>query len=241
MSSRADWSVAGSRRWWARAVDLKQELSRFRRIRARLRDSEPLSRLYLFSCRSKCRPAEEIQVGRPLRFIPENSDGVLIEVSCRTLEALPLLRPSRRLNEIAVGVIGRALEISPLGICGFSFLSSHYHMLLSVDDQQQLSCFMEHLQSNLSRPPLRRDRGERRARGAVGEVEVRAGERHEGRAGREPLRVAGSARGARPGRGRSPGRVLVQQDERMGGSAPRRRFRYLRLRDPVPRRARARR
>ena len=90
-------------------------------------------------------------MSRPLRFVPENRDGVLVEVSCRTLEAMPMLRPSRRLNEIIVGVIGRALEVSPVGLCGLSCLSTHYHALLVVDDQQSLTRFMAHFQSNLAR------------------------------------------------------------------------------------------
>lgn len=90
-------------------------------------------------------------MGRRLRFIPENQDGVLVEVSCRTIRALALMRPSRRLREITIGVLGRALEISPLEVCALSCLSNHYHALLVVHDQQQLTRFMHHFQSNLAR------------------------------------------------------------------------------------------
>ncbi len=59
-------------------------------------------------------------MGRPARFIPENKNGVLVEVTCRTIGARALLVPSpdpRRFNEVVVGVLGRALEVSPLELC----------------------------------------------------------------------------------------------------------------------------
>ncbi len=59
-------------------------------------------------------------MGRPARFIPENKNGVLVEVTCRTIGGRALLVPSpdpRRFNEVVVGVMGRALEVSPLELC----------------------------------------------------------------------------------------------------------------------------
>jgi REP element-mobilizing transposase RayT len=90
-------------------------------------------------------------MGRRLRFLPDNDDGVLVEVSCRTIRALALLRPSRRMREITVGVLGRAREVSPVEVCAFSCLSNHYHGLLVVRDQQELTRFMHHFQGNLAR------------------------------------------------------------------------------------------
>ena len=37
---------------------------------------------------------------RKRRFIPENKDGVLVEISCRTIGGLAMLRPSRKLPEV---------------------------------------------------------------------------------------------------------------------------------------------
>ncbi len=90
-------------------------------------------------------------MGRKRRSLPDNDDGILVEVSCRTIGGLALLRPSRKLPEITAGVIGRALEISPLEVAAFSCLSNHYHGLLIVDDQQSLSRFMDHLQGTSPR------------------------------------------------------------------------------------------
>ena len=59
-------------------------------------------------------------MGRPARYIPENKTGVLVEVSCRCIGGRALLTPGPnpfKFNEIVAGVIGRALEISPLDLC----------------------------------------------------------------------------------------------------------------------------
>ena len=88
---------------------------------------------------------------RKRRSIPENDDGVLVEVSCRTVGGLPLMRPCRKLSEITAGVIGRALEVSPLEISALSFLGTYYHLLAVVEDQQCLSRFMAHVQCNLAK------------------------------------------------------------------------------------------
>jgi len=77
-------------------------------------------------------------MARPLRFIPENSAGVLVEVSCRTIEALPLLRPSRRLNEIAAGVIGRALEIGPGDGALIVGLAGIYQAVTGIDSSAEM-------------------------------------------------------------------------------------------------------
>ena len=115
-------------------------------------------------------------MGRPVRYIPENQNGVLVEVTSRVIGARALLTPSpnpRRFNEVVVGVIGRALEVSPLELCSAVFLANHLHCLCVVRDQQQLSRFMHHLGCNLSKEiggRLRKWRGvfwERRYDGIV--------------------------------------------------------------------------
>jgi hypothetical protein len=88
-------------------------------------------------------------MSRRLRFIPD--DGALVEVTTRTLHSRYLLRSSRELDEIIVGVLGRAQRLYEVRICGYLFLSSHYHLLLAVDDARQLSLFMAYVNSNLAR------------------------------------------------------------------------------------------
>ena len=86
---------------------------------------------------------------RPLRWIPE--DGALVEVTCRTVHGRLLLRPSRNLNEIVVGILARAKRMFEMKICSLIFTSNHYHMLLWVKDAEQLANFMGYVNSNLAR------------------------------------------------------------------------------------------
>jgi hypothetical protein len=79
-------------------------------------------------------------MSRHLRFVPEG--GALVEVTCRTIQGRLLLRPSQQLNNIILGVLGRAQERYPLEIVSFSFLSSHYHLLIWVRDARELALFM---------------------------------------------------------------------------------------------------
>jgi len=115
-------------------------------------------------------------MGRPARYIPENKDGVLVEVTGRVIGARALLVPSPdpdRFNEVVVGVMGRALEVSPLELCSAVWTANQWHGLCFVRDQQQLSRFMHHLAGNISKEiggRLRRWRGafwERRYDGIV--------------------------------------------------------------------------
>ncbi|MEM7354133.1 MAG: transposase [Acidobacteriota bacterium] len=93
-------------------------------------------------------------MGRPLRHIPENKDGVLVEVTGRVIGARALLLPTpspSRFNEIVVGLLGRAMEVSPVELCGCVVMANHWHVLLAVRDQQQLSRFMHHFAGNASK------------------------------------------------------------------------------------------
>lgn len=85
---------------------------------------------------------------RDLRFVPEEC---LVEVTCRTIQGRFLLRPSKRLNELIVGVIGRAQRLTGMKICAFVYMSNHCHFLLRPTDAQQLSRFMQYLNSNVAR------------------------------------------------------------------------------------------
>jgi REP element-mobilizing transposase RayT len=88
-------------------------------------------------------------MSRRLRFIPDH--GALVEVTCRALHSRLLFRPSPALNEIIVGALARAKSRYPVRICAFAFLSNHFHLLLDVDDAEQLSHFMGYFNSKLAR------------------------------------------------------------------------------------------
>ena len=57
-----------------------------------------------------------------MRYVPEG--GCLFEVTCRTQQGRFLLRPSPELNEIALGVLGRAQRLYPVSICGIVLMTS---------------------------------------------------------------------------------------------------------------------
>jgi len=88
-------------------------------------------------------------VGRSLRFVPPG--GALVEVTTRTIQGRPLLRPSPAVNEIVAGVLGHAQGRHPTEVCAFVFMSGHYHLLLNVSDAKQLADFMGYFNSNLAR------------------------------------------------------------------------------------------
>src|SRR6185436_11147290 len=88
-------------------------------------------------------------MARKLRFIPEG--GALVEVTCRTVQSRFLLRPSPELNEVILGVLGKAQSLYPIDLVAYVWLSNHFHLLLWVEDAQRLAKFMEYLNGNLAR------------------------------------------------------------------------------------------
>jgi REP element-mobilizing transposase RayT len=87
-------------------------------------------------------------VARPLRFL---LPGSLVEVTLRTLHGRLLLRPSSRVNDLIVGVIGRAQHKYGIKIHGLVVLSNHAHLLLSPESPQQLAAFMDYVAGNIAR------------------------------------------------------------------------------------------
>ena len=87
-------------------------------------------------------------VGRPLRFLPA---GAMVEVTMRTVHGRFLLRPSRPVNDLVVGVIGRAQRKYGMKIHALAVLSGHWHALLSPESPQQLAAFMDFVAGNMAR------------------------------------------------------------------------------------------
>src|SRR6185436_1413882 len=90
---------------------------------------------------------------RHIRFIPDN--GSLVEVTIRTFQSRFLLRPNPTLNQIIAGVLGRAQRRLGVLCHGVIFLSNHAHLLLTVNDADQLANFMEYINSNIAREVAR--------------------------------------------------------------------------------------
>ena len=92
-------------------------------------------------------------MARKLRHTPEG--GALFEVTCRTIQSRFLLRPGPLLNEIIIGALARAKKRYGPELVAFIFLSNHLHILIRVDDSQQLSRFMGYFLSKLAREVTR--------------------------------------------------------------------------------------
>src|SRR5216683_2871610 len=88
-------------------------------------------------------------MARKLRFVPHTR--TLISITCRTVQGRFLLRPGPQLNDIVLGVLGRAQRRYETTISAFSALSSHFHLLLVVDSASEAAVFMRYTKSKLAR------------------------------------------------------------------------------------------
>ncbi len=87
-------------------------------------------------------------MARRVRFV--SPQGSLVEVTVRTAQSEFLLRPSPSLNDLAGGVFGRAQAKVPVRVHAAIVMSSHFHLLLSVDDARQMADFMAYVDTNLA-------------------------------------------------------------------------------------------
>lgn len=88
-------------------------------------------------------------MSREPRFI-DNSSG-LVELTSRTLHGLHLLRPSARVNDLILGVLGRAQAKYEVPLHAFTFMSNHSHILATVRDPKQMSLFMGYFNGNVAK------------------------------------------------------------------------------------------
>jgi putative transposase len=88
-------------------------------------------------------------MSRRLRFIPDG--GALVEVTYRALHSRLLFRPSPELNQIILGTLARAKRRHGVRVCFFVCASNHLHLLLRVDDAQQLARFVGYFSSKLAK------------------------------------------------------------------------------------------
>ncbi len=86
---------------------------------------------------------------RKLRYVPENH--TLLSITNRTIQGRHLLRPGTRFNDIFLGVLGWAQRRHRMRIHAVTAMSSHYHLLLTADNAEQLAGFMRDFQSKLAR------------------------------------------------------------------------------------------
>jgi len=75
----------------------------------------------------------------------------LVHVTCRAIQGRYLFTPSQRLNDIALGVFGRAQRKHPIRICELVVMSTHIHLLVDLGSVERLADFMEYGCSKLAR------------------------------------------------------------------------------------------
>lgn len=88
-------------------------------------------------------------MGRRNRWIP--AANTLVSITYRTVQGRYLLRPSPELNDVVLGVFGRAQRLLPIDVCAVSVLSNHLHILVVADEAERVADFMEYVGSNLAR------------------------------------------------------------------------------------------
>ncbi len=82
------------------------------------------------------------------RYLPP---GWSVEITTSTINGFFLLPVTSHFARIFVGVLARAQEKHPVRIHPAVAASSHYHLILTPDDAEQLADFMEHVNGNLAR------------------------------------------------------------------------------------------
>ena len=88
-------------------------------------------------------------MARQLRYMPKAH--TVFEITSRTVQGRHLLRPSKVLNDLILGIIGRAMRLYGVRVYLFVFLSNHYHLIASALDAETLSRFMCYLNGNLAK------------------------------------------------------------------------------------------
>jgi REP element-mobilizing transposase RayT len=88
-------------------------------------------------------------MARKLRYVPQSR--TLVSITNRTIQGRYLLRPGPSFNDIFLGILGRTQRLHKMAIAAVTVLSSHFHLLLIVDDAEEVSGFMRDLQSKTAR------------------------------------------------------------------------------------------
>ena len=87
-------------------------------------------------------------MARRLRFL-DNASGI-VEVVSRTFQGRFLLRPSPEVNDIILGVLGRAQRKYGVELFAFVFMSNHFHILMRAESAKVMSDFMRYVKSNIA-------------------------------------------------------------------------------------------
>jgi REP-associated tyrosine transposase len=87
---------------------------------------------------------------RALRFV--KTPYALFEITTRTIQSRFLLKPSKKLNNLILGVIGRALYLYPeIRLHILVVASNHFQAIASTPDAKTKARFMGHINSNIAK------------------------------------------------------------------------------------------
>ena len=80
----------------------------------------------------------------------DNPTG-LVEITSRTLLGLFLLLPSDEVNDLILGVLGRAQAKYGVILHAFCFMSNHFHILATILGVDVMSLFVGFLKTNIAK------------------------------------------------------------------------------------------
>ncbi len=87
-------------------------------------------------------------MARPIRnFEP----GTTLEITSRTIQSRLLLKPSKMVTLIILGVLGRATAMYGIDLHAFVFLSNHFHLIVTIPDVESMALFMAFLKGNIAK------------------------------------------------------------------------------------------
>jgi REP element-mobilizing transposase RayT len=87
-------------------------------------------------------------MARKIRYVPQ--PNTLVHITSRTIQGRYLFLPGPQFNDLFLGALGKAQGDCEVAINAVSVLSSHFHLLLVVDDAEQVANFMRNFNSKLA-------------------------------------------------------------------------------------------
>jgi hypothetical protein len=87
-------------------------------------------------------------MSKKLRYTSPHS---LVDLSCRCIQGRFLLRPSKLLNQLIIGVLVLALRGTNIQVHSFSVLSNHWHLYASIPSTLAMVLAMKFFQGNVSK------------------------------------------------------------------------------------------
>lgn len=79
-------------------------------------------------------------------------ENTIFELTSRTIQARFLIKPSKEVSDIILGIIGKAQSLYPeVSLYCFVFLSNHFEILGSAPEFDLISAFIGYLKSNIAR------------------------------------------------------------------------------------------